>query len=247
MITSLTGLLSFVETYLLVTSRLFFFLWCMPGLDSAFLPKRVRLLFALSLSYMVTPLLCTQTPTLSIFEIIREGFIGFFLGTVVRLLVSGVSMVGGVLSHQSSFGNVMGSLFTDETRDVFSLFCSLYFVTLFFAAQLHIPLMRGMLNSYELLPISIDLAQGDILKVATSYLARGFEASISLSAPFLILAIFYHILLGLLNRLVPTLPVMFIGQRVILFAVLVMLMVCLSRFSSIFLDIMSSFVKNFFI
>lgn len=244
---TLGQLLPFAETYFLVVSRILFFVLCMPGLENTFVPRRVRLLFALGLGYMVAPLLFETQPQLSLLGIVREGFVGFFLGTVVRLLMSGLSMVGGVLSHQTSFGNVMGNMFSEDTRDLFSLLCNLYFVTLFFASDLHIPLMRGLLNSYDLLPVNVDLVHGDVLKAAVRYLAIGFEAAISLSAPFLILGVFYHILLGLLNRLVPTLPVIFIGQPLILFVILMTFMVCISRFAHVFLDVMSSFVKNFFV
>ena len=244
---TLGQLLPFVETYFLVVSRILFFILSMPGLENNFVPRRVRLLFALGLGYMVAPLLFETPASLSLGGIVREAFIGFFLGTIVRLFISGLSVVGGVLSHQTSFGNVMGNMFSEDTRDLFSLLCNLYFVTLFFATDLHIPLMRGLLNSYDLLPMNVDLVHGDVLKALVRYLSIGFEAAISLSAPFLIMGVFYHILLGLLNRLVPTLPVIFIGQPLLLFVMLVTLMVCVSRFAHVFLEMMSSFVKNFFV
>ncbi len=242
---SLSTLIPYTESYFLVFSRLFFFFLFMPGFVSVFVPGRIRLLMALSVSYAAAPMI-GLSPSFSLLTCVKESFFGFFLATVIRLLFEGVSMVGGVLSHQSSFGNAMGSALTQETEDLFSSFCTLYFITLFFATELHIVLIRGVVNSYDLLPIGSEFVYGDMSSSVVHYLAQGFEAAISLAAPFLIFGVFYHILLGLLNRIVPMLPVIFIGHPISLFIILIMLMICISRLAVVFSEIVSRFAEGFF-
>ena len=52
----------------------------------------------------------------------------------------------------------------------------------------------------------------DLMLTAVSFFSQGFYLALQMSAPFMIGGICYYVLLGLMNRLVPQIPVFFVGR-----------------------------------
>ena len=244
MITGLETLLPVTANTFLVLSRLLCCLLCLPGFGEHFFPMRMRFLTAFGMSLMLAPLLPPAGTDFSIEGLFLEAFVGLFMGSVVRLAVEGVVMLGGLLSHQFSFANVMSHALSFEIRDVFSVFMTLYFLVLFFRYDFHVHLIRGLVASYDLFPLHSPLFTRDAIQSIFQAFSEGFLLSVSMAAPFLVFGLFYYALLGVLNRLVPMLPVFFIGQPLALWVLLLLFLMCLPRFAVLFTDILNVWVAR---
>ena len=100
-----------VFAFLLVFSRLAGTLMLLPGLGEAYVPPRVRLLFALLLSIIVAPLVSAFLPPEpgSIFLlfklILAEIVIGIYIGIVARMLLLTLDSVGRFIALTIGMSN----------------------------------------------------------------------------------------------------------------------------------------------
>ncbi len=237
---------AYADTYFLTAARLFCFLLCVPGFGDLQVPRRIRFLMAVAICFVVVPLLNVQA-VFSFSMLFQECLLGFFVGTLVRLFFDSFVMAGALISQQTSFGNTMRAALSHEVRDVFSVFCHLYFITLFFCYDLHLLLIRGLCDSYHVLPLGHNFWEMDFLESLTHILTKGMKAAFSLTIPFWVMGIFYYVILGLLNRLVPMMPVFFVGQPFVIFGVLLMMILCLSRFAYLFSSLWTDFLYRLFL
>lgn len=244
MTTGLEALLPVTANTFLVLSRFLCCLLCLPGFGENFFPMRIRFLMAFGISIMVAPLLPTTAADFSIEGVFLEAFVGFFMGSVVRLAVEGVVMLGSLLSHQFSFANVMSHALSFDVRDVFSVFMTLYFLVLFFGYDFHLHLVRGLAASYDIFPLHSQMFTRDAANTILQAFSEGFMLSVSMAAPFLVFGLFYYALLGILNRLVPMLPVFFIGQPLALWILLLLLLMCLPRLAVLFVDALTVWITR---
>src|SRR6218665_2421514 len=87
--------------FLLIFMRFGMALMIMPGIGDSFVTGQVRLLFAISFCFVLTPVLSTALPPMPasapafILLLLSEAFIGLFIGTVMRILISALDTAGG--------------------------------------------------------------------------------------------------------------------------------------------------------
>jgi flagellar biosynthetic protein FliR len=209
------SLLESLWPYGLSLSRWLSFLFILPGFGEVFITQRVRLLLALGLSACLTPLMVEHQvlqASMDIRLLLQEVFVGFLLGLLIRLMVEAASSVGGMISHEVALGNITGSFFHGENQDLLQTFFRLYFITFIFVTDLHLIFLQGLCKSYLFFPPGGDLFMEDLMLTAVSFFSQGFYLALQMSAPFMIGGICYYVLLGLMNRLVPQIPVFFVGR-----------------------------------
>jgi flagellar biosynthetic protein FliR len=96
---------------LLIFMRFGTALMVMPGIGDAFTPMQTRLLFALALSFVMLPVLSVTgsvppmpgSTAAMVGLLLSEAFIGIFLGTVMRILVSALDTAGSVIRCNQGF------------------------------------------------------------------------------------------------------------------------------------------------
>jgi len=249
-VTLLNAIKAFNVTYVFVCARVFCFFLCMPAMGESFLPKRVRVLIAFVVPFMMTPFLmdvegaALKGTTFSIDNFFKECFCGLFMGSLLRILWSMFGVVGTFASQQSLFSNTLGSGLSSEMKDIFSVFIEVYFLSLFFVCDLHIMVIRGFFKSYEILQVGALHLEWGFLETSLVFLKKGFEAAAAMAIPFLLGGILYAFFLGVLNRLVPMIPAFFIGQPLSIFGTFVLVMVCMHRFATVFTDVWGEVAKE---
>jgi flagellar biosynthetic protein FliR len=83
----------------------------MPGVGSTFVPIQVRLLFALGFSFVMMPFLQAKIPVslpgsnMLLLLVLTEFVVGFFIGTISRILMAALDVAGMIISMQSSLAN----------------------------------------------------------------------------------------------------------------------------------------------
>ena len=109
----------------LVFARIGSAIMLLPGFGEVYVSGRIRLIIALALTLVITPVVGTHLPDLpkgplELFVLIgSEVLIGLFLGALARFLVSSLHVAGVVIGYQSSLANAQ--LFDPNTAQQGSL------------------------------------------------------------------------------------------------------------------------------
>ena len=216
----------------LVFARLGSAVMLLPGFGETFVSPRVRLMIALSVTVVVTPVVSGYLPPMpsgllpAFMLIAGEILIGIFLGAMVRMLLSALHIAGVIIGFQTSLAN---ATFFDPSNSqqgaVFAAFLNIIGVFLIFVTDLHHLMLMTIADSYTLFRPGAPLPFGDFSEMVVRLVSDSFVLGMQLAAPFIVIAIVFYTGLGLLARLMPQIQVFFIAiplQIVLAFSVLAM-------------------------
>lgn len=242
--------MSDLETFL--TTGVFAFLLCfvrvgtammlMPGIGTAYVPPNVRLLFSLAFSFVLFPLLQSRMPsplpdTFPLFSLILMEFvIGFFIGTISRVLMAAIDTAGMIVSTQSSLANAQ--LFNPALASqgsVLGVFLTLTAMMLLFATDLHHLLILGIVQSYDIFPIGEEVDFGSMANFLTDTVAGAFAVGIQMTAPFLVLVLLLYVGMGIMSKLMPQIQVFMLAVPVQILLALVTLTLVISAMMLVWL------------
>ena len=222
--------------FLLIFMRFGLAMMIMPGIGDSFVSVQVRLLFALAISFVLTPVLSPLLPAIPgnsgifIMLLLSEAFIGLFIGTIMRIMVSALDTAGTIVSLQAGFSNA--TLFNPSTGSQSTIMSAVYSslgVTILLVADIHHQMISAIVDSYQLFPATgIFPDTGSISEVIGKTVAISFKIGVQLAIPFLIVGTLMYIGLGLLGRLMPQLQVFFLAMPLQILLSLVVLFLVVS-------------------
>ncbi len=211
--------------YFMVFVRLGAALMVMPGFGEIYIPTNIRLAIALVLTMAVAPVVVATVPEmpatpLGIFLLVAgEVLIGVLIGAVARLSMSALHVAGTVIAFQSSLAF---ALMMDPSQGIqgalVASFYSLLGLVLIFATDLHLVMIRGIHDSYEIFIPGQVPATGDMAEMVLDLVASSFKLGIQMAAPFIVYGIVLYTGIGLLARLMPQLPFFFVIMPLQLYA-----------------------------
>lgn len=229
--------------FMLIFARIGAMVMTLPGIGDRTVPPRVRLVFALTLSLILFPLVSTVFPELPnamnamIAAIVGELLIGMAIGFSVRIIVTAVLYAGSVVAFQTGLAFAQS---VDPAQGVqstlFGAFFSVLSVALIFATDLHYPLLSAMHDSYILFRPGSGLPVGDFAQSALQTMTEGFRVALQLSAPFLVFGLIFYLGVGVLSRLIPQVQVFFLAMPANITLGLILLMLLLSTMMIWFMD-----------
>jgi flagellar biosynthesis protein FliR len=225
-----------VFAFLLIFTRLGVALMIMPGIGDSFVSPQIRLLFALAMSFVLTPFLAPALPAMPaqgvaiVVLLVSEAFIGIFLGTIMRIMVGALDTAGMVVSIQAGFSNAL--VFNPMTATQGSVVGALYSVlgvTLLFMTNLHHYMLATVVDTYQIFPANGSLLDMEsVTEVIKRTVSLSFKVGIGIATPFLIVATLVQVGFGLLGRLMPQVQIFFLALPMQILLSLVMLTMVLS-------------------
>lgn len=190
-----------------------------PFFNSAAFPARVKLFFALVISFILSFIipadsvlipLETGLPFL-VTAIILEILVGVALGLVGQLIFAGIEMAGQLISLKItlSFAQVVNTM-TQQKSDVVGNLFSMLAVLVFLAMEGDKIYLSGLVKSFELIPINQAELQhaGPFMLEVANYL---FIIGVQLAAPFLIVLFLLDLTLAIFARVMPQANILFIA------------------------------------
>lgn len=234
-----------VYAFLMVFTRIGTALMIMPGVGDSFAPQQVRLLFAVSLSFILTPLALTFLPPqpAGVFAfaslLVFEAITGVFLGMVARILIGALDTAGMVISLQSGLSNAQ--IFNPVAGSQGSITGALLAVSgtvLLLVTDLHHMLITSLVKSYALFPVGGIPATSGMAEVLSHAVAGAFGLGIQLAFPFLIIGLVVYTAFGMVGRLLPQLQIFFLALPV---QILISMALLLLVFSTIMLYWLQAF------
>lgn len=204
---------------LLVFMRIGGAMMLLPGFGEAYVPPRYRLLLAVIISLLMTPVLAPLLPSLpsmpsDLFVVVgSEMFIGLFIGTITRILITTLENAGMVVSLQLglSAAVVFNPLAAQQGSVPGALF-SMLGILLIFLTDTHHLLLHGLVDSYTVVAPGTLPPLGDLSDTVARVTMGSFRLAMEMSAPFIVLGTLFHVGLGLVARLVPQFQILFVAQ-----------------------------------
>ena len=228
-------LVSGIFAFLLIFTRMGTAMMIMPGIGDSFVNTRVRLLMALGISFVLTPVIQgympEQVPSFPVlFSLIMMEFVtGLFVGTMARIFMIALDVAGMLISTTSGLSNaqVFNPAFSSQ-GSITGAFLSMTGVVLLFATNLHHMLIYGLVESYKMFPVGAVPDTGSMAQLMTSAFSTSFLIGFQIAIPFVVVAIMLYIGMGVLSRLMPQVQVFILALPVQIMLALVTLSLSLS-------------------
>ena len=204
---------------LLIFARVGSAMMLLPGFGETFVLQRYRLLLALAIALLLTPVLGPQLPALPasasglVALIGGEVMVGVFQGTVARILLSALDIAGTIVSLQLglSAAQIFNPMLVQQSG-IISAFYGILGVLMIFLTDLHHLMLRTVVDSYNVFIPGTLPPLGDLSEVIVRGAANAFQLGIEMAAPFIVLGTLFFVTLGVIGRLVPQLQLLFVVQ-----------------------------------
>ncbi len=243
-VSSLSDLLpALTFSYLLLVCRIGAAVALLPGLGEAELPANTKVGVALAVAALLWPALESALPpppadpALAAWLVAGECLIGLWLGLLARTIALSFAMAAqylGLLLGLSSavlFDPSFGSAGTALSR-----LMGLGAVVVLFASGLHVLPIAALAGSYRLFPAGGGLPSEAAAESVAAALGASIALAFALAGPFVIAAVVFQLVLGLLSRLVPQMQVYFVALPLQLAAGLALLAALGGTMTGVWLD-----------
>lgn len=200
-------------------------LMVMPGFGSQRVPMQVRLFLAVSITLALAPLLVPEvegelakaTPPAVLQLIASETLIGVAIGLLARLFFLALQFMGTAAAMLVGYSGMPESA-VDEVEPVpaMATMLTLTATVLLFVLGLHVEVMRALVGSYSVLTITDLFDPQFALTKVTDAASESFILIAQLTAPFLVYSLIINFLFGIMNKMVPLIPVYFISAPFVL-------------------------------
>ena len=191
----------------------------LPPFGVTFVFARLRLVLALAVSAVATPLAAPVLPALPAaplalaLAIAGEIVVGLFIGGLARLLLSGLHTASMLIAYQTGLA---AAVVFDPTQNeqgvVIGRFFTLIALVMLFATDLHHALLMALIDSYRLMPPGGLPPVGDFAAQAIAFMSGAFVVALQVSAPVVVVGLLFYLGIGLLARLMPAVQVFFIAM-----------------------------------
>ncbi|OKH89048.1 flagellar biosynthetic protein FliR [Thalassospira sp. TSL5-1] len=224
----------------------------MPGYGSSMVPTRVRLLLALWVAVVISPLTSPlipqqpgDAPTLFLY-LAFEITIGLFFGMFGQILMGALQTAGTIIAYSSSMANafINDPVAGQQSAVTGRLLTQVGLVLLFATGMDHL-LIQAMFETYTLFPPGGKLPVGDMSAFVSHAINDSFTIAMKISAPFLVVSVVLQAALGMLNKLMPQLPVFFVAMPVQIAVAFFLLLVALPAMMMVFTGYFENGLENF--
>ncbi len=237
----------------LVFARIGAAMMLLPGFGEVYVPPQVRLLLAILISILMTPIVAAGLPALPaspwqlFFLLASEVVIGAFFGTVGRILLSSLFVAGMVISYQIGLANAfVNDLTAAQQGSIVGNFLTVTGLLLLFVTNVHHLMLASVIESYDVFVVGAPLPLGDFAEAMTMVVGKSFVIAAQIAAPFFVLGMVFYLGLGLLSRLMPQVQVFFIVIPVqIALGLLVMALTGIAMLSWFLREFQSDFASVF--
>lgn len=201
---------------LLVFMRALGLFLLVPGFSHNAIPMNVKILFALSLSLVIHPIVrpylanIDNSLALLMGLALRETVIGFLMGFVGYLLMEGTHLAAQFVGYQMGFGTA--GLLEPQSQSSVSVIVHLQswiVLVLFFVTDLHHHVIQVFVQSFVITKNLESLGMNaETLKLVVGVSAKIFTLAIQLAAPFTLLVLLCNVLVSVLARAMPQMNIL---------------------------------------
>lgn len=219
----------------------------LPGFGEQSVPVRVKLALALAFTVVVTPAAApyvSPMPEQRIeWLILTETLIGLMTGIGLRLLLLALQTAGSIAAQATSLSQILGNAGVTPLPAMGHILV-IAGLSLAMMLGLHVQVARMLVLTYGVFPAGVLPAPPAVSEWGVAQVAGAFSLAFALSAPFAIVSLLYNLTLGIINRAMPQLMVVFVGAPVITAGGLFLLFLLAPAMLSHWADALQGFIAN---
>lgn len=239
-----------------IVDRFYTFMWPMlrisallltaPLFSIAAVPRRIRVLAALALTWFIYPLV--EWPVIDpmsapgLVEIVNQIFIGCLMGLTLQVVVAAVVTAGQALSN--AIGLSMATLIDPTLGNVpiLSQFLLIMALLIFVGTGGHLLLLSLLLKSFSAVPIGQSLLNQETWGKLIAWSSMIFTGALLVSLPVMAVLLLINTGLGVVTRAAPSLNVFAVGFPAMMIAGI---LACVLTMESIGLRLQWMWVRAF--
>lgn len=242
-----------VFAFVFIFSRMGSMLMLFPGIGEAYVPARIRLMFAFLITLLLLEPMYSKIPAppqdlakLTAF-IGCEVIIGIFYGTFLRILMDVVETTGSIVAIQMGLSNatILNPTFGVQSA-LPSAFLGVTGLVLLFITGMDHFLLKSLVATYELFPPGHALAPGDMTQTIIHTCSQSFIIGIELSMPFIVIGLLMYAALALMQRIMPQIQLFLVILPVQIWGGFILLSLTMGSIMSLWLHYFGDTVKSFF-
>ena len=220
-----------------------------PGFGENSVPVRIKLGLALGFAVIVTPAVLPELreflqrrPDITTL-ILTETGVGLLLGVGIRLFVLALQTAGSIAAQSTSLSQILGGASITPMPAMGHLLVT-GALALAMILGLHVRLAELAVLSYRIFPPGQFPDAPDVAQWGVARVAHAFGFAFTLAAPFVIASVLYNLTLGVINRAMPQLMVVFVGAPAITAAGLVLLFLLAPAMLGLWVDALGDFLAD---
>ena len=212
-------ILTIIAATLTIGVRLSGLMLFAPFFGSEVIPPRIKAMLVLTLTVLLYPIVGRDfaVPSLAHWPllVITEFLIGAGMGIATNLVFEAVQMSGQVLGVQMGYSlvNILDPQSQVNTT-VVAVFYQSIVMLLFLRMDVHLWLLRAVGNSYAYLPPGTAHINGLFTVGVLHVVGDLFGLGIQIAAPVMSATLAADVVLGLLGKASPNMPLMLLGPAV---------------------------------
>ena len=218
-----------------------------PGFGESSVPVRIKLMLALGFTVIVTPALApllTGSAGMAFgMLVVAETGVGLVIGIGVRLFLLALQTAGSMAAQATSLSQILGPASVTPLPAMGHLLV-VAALALSMMLGLHIRVAEMVILTYDILPVGRLPDAATVTQWGIGQVASAFSLAFGLAAPFVIVSVIYNLALGIINRAMPQLMVVFVGAPVITAAGLVLLMLLAPVMLTVWMTAFDRFITN---
>ena len=207
-------------TMVLVYARIQAAMLVLPGYGEQLLPARLKV----GLAMVVAPLLAAGLPAVAIpptplgllGQVGVELVLGFAIGGLLRIFAAAIDIASTAIAATASLSQIVGIQNESAPHPLGNLL-HLGGLAVLMALGYPVMVMQLLADGFTLWPPGGLPELEDLAAHAAPTVARAFGLAMLLAAPFTLGGFLFQALSGVINRVMPSLPVIFIGSPLSVF------------------------------
>lgn len=207
-----------LPVFLLVVGRLAGMLMFQPVLGALSIPVRVRVLFAVGLGLLITPLvrLPEEVPSSAaglLLALGNELLVGALIGLVIRMCFLALELAGLLIAQESGMAFAqLADPSTGAHGDVLGILYVQLGVVVYLILGGHRAVVAACLDTFESIPLLSERSVVSAgLELLFDALTLGVQAAVRMAAPVLLTLVLVNVALGLVGRTFPQLNIAILG------------------------------------
>lgn len=197
-----------------------------PVFSESVLSVRVRISLAMALTPAAIAFAMPDTappdagPSLFVVLAAREMLVGFLIAIPARIMASALHVATSAIAATASLSQLIGTG-TEAAPHPIGNLMHMAGLALLMAMGLPMLLIDLIAQSYAAFPAGNLAMDADQVRGFVGLVARSFVLALALASPFILGGLLYQLLTGVVNKVMPSLPVVFIGAPAIILMALV--------------------------
>lgn len=224
-------------------------LMVLPAFGEPYVLSRARLGIALATAILIglpmsDRLVLPPPEALTIaLLVMAEVGCGLLIGAIIRLVMLAIHFAGSLIAMQS--GLAAAAFFDPQEATQGTLtgnFLATIALVIIVVADAHLLILEALTASFTVIEISRSLAIGPLVEVLVTLGGRAIETGLRMAAPIVVLSLLFYLLLGILNRLMPSFQVLFVAMPLQIALALAIVMLSLGAIVELAAGLLSSSV-----